>query len=338
MISKHAKKFQDTPLSILDLAPINEGETPVQSFQKSVALIQHAEQWGFNRYWVAEHHNMPGIASSATAVVIGHLAAATSHIRVGAGGVMLPNHSPLIVAEQFGTLASLFPNRIDLGLGRAPGTDPATSFALRRDLKTSAEAFPMLVNELEDYFSDEPISRVRAVPGQGTHVPIWLLGSSGFSAQLAAKKGLPFSFASHFAPAYLETALELYRDGFQPSDVLVKPYVMLGVNVVVADTSDHAAWLATSQQQQFLHLRRNQPTKLQPPIDDIDTHWSPIERAAVMQTLDSNYSLVGNPAEVKQGLEQILENTNADELIIQSQIFDQQARLHSYEIIAEWLE
>lgn len=340
MITNEAKRFQHIPLSVLDLAPVNEGSTPVQSFINSVDLAQHTEKWGFNRYWLAEHHNMPGIASSATSVIIGHIAEKTNHMRIGAGGVMLPNHAPLVIAEQFGTLESLYPGRIDLGLGRAPGTDQATAFALRRTLNSSGEDFPVQVTELQDYFSDEPISRVKAVPGQGLHVPIWLLGSSGFSAQLAAHKGLPFSFASHFAPAYLDTALKLYRDIFKPSDVLQEPYVMLGVNVIAADTDERAQWLATSQHQQLISLRRNKPAKLQPPMEQkqLEESLTNAEKVAIQKSRSSSANIIGDPQTVKAGLERFIADTNADELIIHSQIFDHEARLRSYEIIAEMMK
>jgi len=336
MLSKNVKKFNDIPLSILDLANINEGGTARESFLNSVDLAQHADKWGFNRYWFAEHHNMPGIASSATSVIIGHVASQTKDIRVGSGGVMLPNHATLVVAEQFGTLESLFPNRIDLGLGRAPGTDQRTAFALRRNLNESVEDFPMQVNELQDLFSDEPKSPVRAIPGQGAHVPLWLLGSSGFSAQLAAHKGLPFSFASHFAPDYLFAALELYREKFEPSDALEKPHAMPAVNVIAADTQEEAEFLATSQQQQFLSLRRNEPAKFQPPrnMDDI---WTEVEKIAVGQTLDSIATIIGDPASVKRQLEDFIDQTDADEVMIASAIYDHKARLRSFEILSEMM-
>ncbi|SHG01332.1 LLM class flavin-dependent oxidoreductase [Ornithinibacillus halophilus] len=335
MITSHAKKFNHIPLSVLDLAPINEGSNASESFNNSVDLAQHVENWGFNRYWLAEHHNMPGIASSATSVLIGHIAGKTKHMRVGAGGVMLPNHATLVIAEQFGTLESLYPGRIDLGLGRAPGSDQATAFALRRTLNMSVEDFPMQVNELQDYFSDEPVSRVKAVPGQGLNIPIWLLGSSGFSAQLAAQKGLPFSFASHFAPDHLFHALSLYRDNFQASEVLEKPYVMLGVNVIAADTTEEAKRIATSQQQQFLSLRRGNPTQLKPPVDNLEELYSPLEIEAVGKTLDSKSTLVGDKDTVRQGLESFIKETGADELIISSQIYHHKDRLRSYEIVSE---
>ncbi|APC49900.1 MsnO8 family LLM class oxidoreductase [Virgibacillus halodenitrificans] len=338
MDSIQPKTFHDTPLSVLDLAPVNEGTEPTDSFKNSVELAQHVEQLGFNRYWLAEHHNMPGIASSATSVIMGHIAEKTSRIRVGAGGIMLPNHATLVIAEQFGTLESLYPERIDLGLGRAPGSDQATAYALRRTLNMSVEDFPMQVNELQDYFSDNPISRVKAVPGQGLSIPIWLLGSSDFSARLAAKKGLRFSFASHFAPAYTVPALNLYRENFQPSEELEKPYAMVGVNVIAADTDEHAQFIATSLQQQFLNLRRGRPTKLQPPIQDIESEWTPMELAAIKQSLDPRSTIIGDKEKVRKGLESFIAETQADEVIISSQIYNQADRLRSYEIIGELME
>ncbi|MFD1706004.1 LLM class flavin-dependent oxidoreductase [Siminovitchia sediminis] len=338
MISPTAKKFHGIPLSVLDLAPITEGSEASDSFKNSAELAQHVEKWGFNRYWLAEHHNMPGIASSATSVLIGHIAGATETMRIGSGGIMLPNHAPLVIAEQFGTLESLYPGRIDLGLGRAPGTDQATAFALRRTLNTGPEEFPQQVEELQNYFSGHPAGHVRAYPGRGLNIPIWLLGSSDFSARLSALKGLPFSFASHFAPQYTLAALKLYRDNFQPSETLEKPHAMVGVNIIAADTEERAHWLATSQQQQFLSLRRNMPTKLLPPIDNIDEVWSPYERAAVEQTLDSGYTFVGTAEMIKEKLEELIDNTKADEVIINSQIFYQKDRLRSYEIVGELME
>ncbi|MYL58360.1 MsnO8 family LLM class oxidoreductase [Virgibacillus halodenitrificans] len=338
MDSIQPKTFHDTPLSVLDLAPVNEGTEPTDSFKNSVELAQHVEQLGFNRYWLAEHHNMPGIASSATSVIMGHIAEKTSRIRVGAGGIMLPNHATLVIAEQFGTLESLYPERIDLGLGRAPGSDQATAYALRRTLNMSVEDFPMQVNELQDYFSDNPISRVKAVPGQGLSIPIWLLGSSDFSARLAAKKGLRFSFASHFAPAYTVPALNLYRENFQPSEELEKPYAMVGVNVIAADTDEHAQFIATSLQQQFLNLRRGRPTKLQPPIQDIESEWTPMELSAIKQSLDPRSTIIGDKEKVRKGLESFIAETQADEVIISSQIYNQADRLRSYEIIGELME
>lgn len=335
-LSTNAKTFHNIPLSVLDLAPINEGSTARQSLQNSADLAKHVDTWGFNRYWLAEHHSMPGIASSATSVVIGHIAGNTNHIRVGSGGVMLPNHASLVIAEQFGTLESLYPGRIDLGLGRAPGSDQMAAYALRRDLKQRVEEFPKQVEELQDYFSGKGI--VRAVPGEGLNIPIWLLGSSDFSARLSANKGLPFSFASHFSPDYTIPALQLYREQFQASDALQEPYAMLGVNVIAADTTAEAKRLATSQQQQFLSLRRGMPTKLQPPIDNIDEIWSDYEKAAVAASLNSKATIIGNPDEVRRGLEEFIAFTNADELIINSQIYDHESRIHSYKIIAELMD
>ncbi|GAA0429696.1 MAG: LLM class flavin-dependent oxidoreductase [Bacillota bacterium] len=334
----HTKTFQHIPLSVLDLAPVNEGSTPSDSFKNSVALAQDVEKFGFNRYWLAEHHNMPGIASSATSVIIGHIAEKTNHIRVGAGGVMLPNHATLVIAEQFGTLESLYPGRIDLGLGRAPGSDQATAYALRRTLNMSVEDFPMQVNELQDYFAKDPVSRVKAVPGQGLNIPIWLLGSSDFSARLAAQKGLPFSFASHFAPAYTIPALNLYREQFQPSEYMDKPYAMVGVNVIAADSDEKASYLATSLQQQFLNMRRGKPTKLKPPIENIEAHFSINELEAIKQTLDPRTTIIGSKETVKQGLKNFLEETQADEMIISSQIYHQADRQRSFEIISELMD
>ncbi|MFD2762340.1 LLM class flavin-dependent oxidoreductase [Lentibacillus juripiscarius] len=331
-----AKTFNDIPLSVLDLAPVLEGSTPEQSFKNSVELAKNVEQFGFNRYWLAEHHNMPGIASSATSVLIGHIAGATSTMRVGSGGVMLPNHAALVIAEQFGTLATLYPERIDLGLGRAPGTDQATAYALRRTLNQRVEDFPNQVEELEDYFAGT--AGVHAVPGEGLNIPIWLLGSSGFSAQLSAQKGLPFSFASHFAPDNTVAALNLYRDNFQPSDVMNEPYAMIGVNIIAADTDEEARHLATTQQQQLLSIRRGQPMKLQPPIENTDEVWTEMEKAVVEQSANSPYTLIGSKETIKEGLEQLIEETEADEMIINSQIYDLKARIRSYEIVGEIMD
>ncbi|MFS0784559.1 LLM class flavin-dependent oxidoreductase [Bacillus sp. 1P06AnD] len=322
--------------SILDLSPINKGGNATQSLQNTLDLAQHAEAWGYNRYWLAEHHNMPGIASSATSVLIGHVAAGTTTIRVGSGGIMLPNHAPLVIAEQFGTLEALFPGRIDLGLGRAPGTDQLTAFALRRGSRSDGHDFPEQVAELRGYFNpalqEEP-KRVHAYPGEGLDIPVWLLGSSGFSAQLAGQLGLPFSFASHFAPENTIPALDLYRRSFKPSDVLDRPYAMVGMNVVAADTDEQASYLATSMQQQFLKLLRNQPGPLEPPVDHMDSIWSPLEKEALQQRIGS--SIVGSPASIKQQIQTFMDETEADEMIITSTIFDHQARLHSYEIVAQ---
>ena len=322
------------PFSVLDLAPIAEGATPADAFRNSLELAQHAEEWGYRRFWLAEHHNMPGIASAATAVVIGHVAGGTKTIRVGAGGVMLPNHAPLVIAEQFGTLASLYPGRIDLGLGRAPGTDVPTTRALRRDSKSTGDDFPRDVLELQSYFAPaEPGQKIRAVPGAGLRVPIWLLGSSLFGAQLAAMLGLPFAFASHFAPADMMQALHLYRSGFKPSKQLDRPYAMLGVNVVAAATDAEARWLFTSHQQAFALLRRGTPGQIPPPIDDIETYWSPAEKAMASQSLAC--SVVGGSMTVERGLQEFIEVTKPDELMIAALIYDQAARLRSYEITAE---
>jgi luciferase family oxidoreductase group 1 len=321
------------PFSVLDLSPIPEGGDAALALRNTLDLARHAEAWGYRRYWLAEHHNFPGIASAATAVVIGHVAGGTSTIRVGAGGVMLPNHAPLVIAEQFGTLESLYPGRIDLGLGRAPGTDPLTAQALRRDRPDAVDTFPRDVVELQSYFRpEEPGQAVRAVPGVALDVPIWLLGSSAYSAQLAAALGLPFAFASHFAPDYLLTALELYRTQFRPSEALDRPYAMLGLNVVAADTDAEARRLFTSVQQQFLNLRRNTPGKLPPPVDSLDSRWSPAERAAMEHTL--RYSIVGAPDTVRDGLRAFIERTGADELMVTAQIHDHAARLRSFELVA----
>jgi luciferase family oxidoreductase group 1 len=320
------------PLSVLDLSPIVSGGDARRALANTLDLARHAERWGFNRFWLAEHHNMVGIASAATAVVIGHVASGTSRIRVGAGGIMLPNHAPLIVAEQFGTLESLYPGRIDLGLGRAPGTDRVTIQALRRD-PMAADSFPRDVVELQSYFRDPaPNQAVRAVPGAGLHVPIWLLGSSTFSAQLAAMLGLPFAFASHFAPDQMLAALQLYRDGYQPSEAHPTPYAMLGVSLVAADTDAQARRLATSLQQQFLALQRGRPVQLQPPVDDMTPLWQEWERSAVERTL--RQAVVGGPDTVRRELEAFIASTNADELMITSHIYDHDARLRSYEIVA----
>lgn len=330
------KKFNGTALSVLDLAPIVDGGDARESFENSVELIQHVEKWGYNRFWLAEHHNMPGIASSATSILIGHLAGASNTIRVGAGGIMLPNHAPLVIAEQFGTLESLYPGRIDLGLGRAPGSDQATAFALRRTLGSSGNEFPEQLDELRTYFESNPAARVRAIPGEGLDIPIWLLGSSGFSAQLAAQEGLPFSFASHFAPTHTLAALELYRRNFQPSEKLQQPYAMLGINILAAETDEEAEWLASSQQQQFLSLSRGMPSRVQPPAN-MDEIWSPYEMAAVGQTLDPRTTMVGSAETVRRKLESFIAETKADEIIVNTLTYDQKDRLRSYEIVADMM-
>jgi len=321
------------PLSILDLAPIVEGGTASDSFRNSLDLAQHGERWGYHRFWLAEHHGMPGIASAATSVLMCHVANGTSTIRIGAGGIMLPNHSPLVIAEQFGTLASLFPGRIDLGLGRAPGSDHTTARALRRNLASDADEFPQDVVELMDYFADSPRRQVRAVPGAGLDVPIWILGSSLFGAQLAAALGLPYAFASHFAPQMMMQAIELYRATFRPSAQLDKPYVMLGFNVFAADTDTEAHFRATSMQQAFINLRSGRPTKLKPPVEGYLDLLSPPERSMLDSVLSC--SAIGSPATVAHQLKAFIDRTGADELMVTSQIFDHAARLRSYEITAD---
>jgi len=322
------------PLSILDLCPIPQGATASDALRNSLDLAQHAESWGYNRYWLAEHHNMPGIASAATAVVIGYIAGGTKTIRVGSGGIMLPNHSPLVIAEQFGTLASLYPGRIELGLGRAPGTDMPTARALRRDMVSTADNFPQDVQELISYFEEAaPGQEIRAVPGAGLRVPIWLLGSSLFSAQLAAMLGLPFAFASHFAPADMMEALHLYRSRFKPSRQLDRPYAMVGLNAVVAKTDAEAQRHFTSLQQSFTNLRRGRPGQVPPPIDDIDASWSPAEKASASMTL--LVSAVGSPETVERGLLKLIEVTKPDEIIVAAHIYDHGARLRSFELLAD---
>ncbi|MDB6122580.1 MAG: luciferase [Pedosphaera sp.] len=322
------------PFSVLDLAPILHGGTAAQAFGNTLDLARHAEQWSYRRYWLAEHHNMTGIASAATAVVIGYVAGGTSTIRVGAGGIMLPNHSPLVIAEQFGTLESLYPGRIDLALGRAPGTDQRTARALRRSRMDTADTFPQDVVELLSYFQPVvPGQAVRAVPGAGLNVPVWLLGSSLFSAQLAALLGLPYAFASHFAPTHLHTALDIYRREFKPSQWLERPYAMACLNVFAADTDAEARRLFTSLQQAFVNLQRGQPGPLNPPIDTMEGHWSEREQAGVEHSLRE--AIVGSRDTVQRGLEAFINRTNIDELMITAQIYDHTQRLHSFEIVAE---
>jgi luciferase family oxidoreductase group 1 len=325
------------PYSVLDLSPIAQGATVADALHRSLDLAQHAERWGYTRYWLAEHHNMTGIASAATSVVIGYVAGGTKTIRIGSGGVMLLNHSPLVIAEQFGTLASLYPDRIDLGLGRAPGTDQATARALRRDPVQNADRFPEDVVELMGYL--EPVhdgQRIQAVPGGGTRVPIWLLGSSLFSAQLAAQLGLPFAFASHFAPADCLPALEIYRKQFQPSRQLAKSYAAVGLNIFAADSDREALRQFTSVQQAFVNLRRGMPGPVPPPIDDITAYASDFERAQIDHALA--YSAVGSPKTVERQLQEIIRETEPDELIIAGHFHDHPARLRSFEITAEILK
>ena len=321
-----------TPLSVLDLAPIVEGQTAAQALRNSLDLARHAERLGYTRYWVAEHHNMQGIASAATSVVIGHLAGGTSRIRVGAGGIMLPNHSPLVIAEQFGTLEALYPGRIDLALGRAPGTDQRTALALRRDW-SDPNQFPRDVVELQALLGPvEAGQAVVAVPGAGSNVPLWILGSSLYGAQLAAALGLAYAFASHFAPDALHAALADYRHRFRPSATLAAPYAMAGVNVFVADTDREAQRLFTSAQQQFTNMTRNRRGKLQPPLDDIEAYWTPPEKVQVSAML--KYSFVGSPATVREALLDFVKRTGLDEVMVVSAIYDHPARLRSYELLA----
>lgn len=331
------KQLSEIPVSVLDLATIVEGDTPKDSFIKSLQVAKRAEQLGYNRYWFAEHHNMPNIASSATSVLIGYIAGNTSKIRVGSGGVMLPNHAPLIIAEQFGTLASLYPGRIDLGLGRAPGTDQITSYALRRNLSGSVDDFPRDVIELKNYLAPHTNdAKVRAIPGEGTQVPIWLLGSSTYSAQLATALGLPFAFASHFAPAHLHDALKLYRKGFTPSDQLQQPYSLACVNVIAADTDEEANYLAGSFYQLASGIVTNKRKPLQPPVKNFLNEWDEYEKAAVLQMM--KYTFIGSAATVKKGLQSFLEDTQVDEIMVASYVYDNDAKIHSYELIAEFFK
>src|ERR1700710_24295 len=321
-----------TSLSILDLVRVTQNTDARGAFDNARDLAAHAERWGYRRFWVAEHHNAPGIASAATSLVIAHIAAGTKTIRVGSGGLMLPNHAPYIIAEQFGTLARLFPGRIDLGLGRAPGTDQMTVRALRRSLQSS-DNFPQDVLELQAFFAPAgPNQNVQAVPAAGTDVPLWILGSSMYGAQLAAALGLPYAFASHFAPDQLLPALDIYRTQFKPSEQLAKPHAMVGVNIIAADTDREAKRLATTQQMSFTNMFRGKRGLSQPPIDDIETYWSPVEKAQAMQMLAR--SIIGTPDTVRAGLAALFVETKADELMVGADIFDHAARLHSYELIA----
>ena len=328
------RNLNDIPVSVLDLANIIQGDrSPGDAFKRSVTFAQHAETFGYQRYWFAEHHNMESVASAATAVLIGHVAQSTSTIRVGSGGIMLPNHAPLVVAEQFGTLESLYPGRIDLGLGRAPGTDQATAYALRRNLNGDIDAFPNDVIELLQYLGPEDKQgKVRAIPGVGTNVPVWILGSSTFSAQLAAKLGLPFAFASHFAPAQLFPAFQIYHSTFKPSSFLKEPYTMACVNVIAAETDEEARHFATSFYQLVLGLIRNARRPLAPPVGEMDLLWSPEERAAVNQML--YYSFIGNRETLSKDLTLFTENTGVDELMITTHMFDVNAKIRSLELTA----
>jgi luciferase family oxidoreductase group 1 len=324
-------RLSETPLSVLDLAHVRQGSDAAEAFRNTLDLAQHAELWGYKRFWLAEHHNISGVASAATSVLIGYVAGGTKTIRVGSGGIMLPNHAPLVIAEQFGTLEALYPGRIDLGLGRAPGGDYAAARALRKDLKGQGDDFPALLAELQAYLAPvRPGQAVTAYPGAGANVETWLLGSSGFSAALAGELGLPFAFASHFQPENLFAALELYRERFRPSEVLDRPYTMAGVPVVAADTDEEARWLATTPQQAFLNLIRNHPGPLPPPVEKLD--WNPLEEAAVRSRFGA--AVVGSAETVKRGLERFLAATKVDELILASALYDHAARLRSYEIVA----
>lgn len=321
------------PFSVLDLAPITEGSDARTSFHNSLDLARSAERWGFQRYWLAEHHGMPGIASAATAVLLGYIAGGTSTIRVGAGGIMLPNHSPLVIAEQFGTLESLYPGRIDLGLGRAPGSDHAAARAMRRNLASNADEFPQDVVELIDYFAGSTRRSVQAVPGAGLKVPVWILGSSLFGAQLAAQLGLPYAFASHFAPTMMMQAIDFYRSNFRPSAQLSKPYVMLGYNVFAADTDAEGQLLASSMQQAFVNLHSGRASRLQPPVPGYLEHIGPSGRAMLEQVLSC--SAIGAPDTVQGQMQDFIRRTGADELMITSQIYDHAARLRSYQITGQ---
>ncbi|MFA5245658.1 MAG: LLM class flavin-dependent oxidoreductase [Pedobacter sp.] len=327
-------KGKNIPLSILDLVPVLSGKTPAESFRNSLELALMAEQSGYTRYWMAEHHNMEGVASSATSILISHIAAGTKSIRVGSGGIMLPNHSPLVVAEQFGTLESLFPGRIDLGLGRAPGTDPLTAMALRRSTDPAGEDFAKSLKELQTYLSaGNAGAAVRAIPGEGLDIPIWLLGSSTYSAQLAGILGLPFAFASHFAPNMLFSALQVYRDSFRPSDYLKEPYAMACVNAIAADTDEEAEFLASSLYMTFLSVINGKRTKMQPPVKSMDNIWSETEKYAVLQMLSCSF--IGSAENVSARLEQFISATGINELMISAHIYDHRARIRSYEMISE---
>jgi len=327
------KQLQDIPYSVLDLATVVEGQTPADSFRHSLDLARKVEELGYKRYWLAEHHNMPSVASSATSVLIGFIAGGTKTIRVGSGGIMLPNHAPLIVAEQFGTLASLYPGRIDLGLGRAPGTDQLTAMAIRGENMHGAHHFPSDIKRLQQFFSEDNFdSKVRAIPGEGLDIPIWVLGSSTDSARVAAAMGLPYAFASHFAPTYFMEAIKLYRENFQPSKDLSEPYVLACVNVIAADTDREAERLSTSVKRMFMGIVTGKRSLLQPPVDSMDDIWNIYEEQAVNQML--TYSFIGGPEKLKSGVLSFVERTGVNEIMATSHIFDHQARLASYEIFS----
>jgi luciferase family oxidoreductase group 1 len=327
-----SSRLSRTPLSVLDLAHVRQGGDAAEAFRHTLDLAQHVESWGYERFWLAEHHNISGVASAATSVLIGHVAGGTKTIRVGSGGIMLPNHAPLVIAEQFGTLEALYPGRIDLGLGRAPGGDYAAARALGKDLKAHGDDFPALLEELRGFLAPRrPGQAVTAYPGAGANVPIWLLGSSEFSAALAAELGLPFAFASHFQPDNLMAALELYRERFRPSEILDRPYTMAGIPVIAAETDQEAQWLATTPQQAFLNLIRNHPGPLMPPVKKLD--WNPFEESAVASRFRA--AVVGTAEIVRSGLELFLAETKVDELIIATTVYDHAVRLRSYEMVAE---
>ena len=331
------RELATLPFSVLDLATVVEGKSIADTFKNSVALAQHTEKLGYLRYWLAEHHNMISVASSATSVLIGHIAGHTSSIRVGSGGIMLPNHSPLIVAEQFGTLATLYPDRIDLGLGRAPGTDQLTSMEIRGERFAAPHNFPQDVLKLQRYLSNaNSHSKVRAIPGEGTEVPIWILGSSTESAHLAASYGLPYAFASHFAPTYFLEALEIYKKNFRPSAVLKEPYVICCVNVIAAPTDEEAEYLATSLKQLFMGIVTGKRRLLQPPVEDMDEIWDPMEEQAVNQMLA--VAFIGGPATLAAQMRSFLAQTQVDEVMVTSHIYDHEARLRSYQLFADMLK
>jgi luciferase family oxidoreductase group 1 len=328
--------LSNIPYSVLDLAVITEGQSPGDAIANSRDLAQHVEKWGYTRFWMAEHHNMENIASSATSVLIGHIAEATNTLRVGSGGIMLPNHSPLIIAEQFGTLASMYPDRIDLGLGRAPGTDQSTAQEIRPDRMSAVRQFPKNVQKLQQYFSDNPDTTIQAIPGKGTNVPLWILGSSTDSAKLAAALGLPYVFASHFAPQQLKPALRIYRDNFEPSAQLDKPYVMPCINIVAADTDEQAAYLSSSMKQMFMGVVTGERNPMPPPVDDMNIVWNLQTRAAVQQML--TYSFIGSKSTIRKELTEFVDATQADEIMIASYLYDHEQRLKSHRLFSEIME
>jgi len=331
-----SKTHSNIPYSVLDLAVITEGQEPADAIANSRDLAQHVEQWGYKRFWMAEHHNMENIASSATSVLIGHVAEATETLRVGSGGVMLPNHSPLIIAEHYGTLATMYPNRIDLGLGRAPGTDQSTAQAIRSDRRAAVHQFPQNVQKLQQYFSDNNSQHVQAIPGKGTEVPLWILGSSTDSAQLAGSLGLPYVFASHFAPQQLMSALKVYHENFEPSKQLDEPYVIPCINIVAADSDDEAEYLATSLMQMFMGVVTGDRSPMPPPVENMNEVWGIRERAAVQQMLACTF--IGSKNSIRQEVEDFVERTAADELMIASYLFDHEKRLKSHRLFAEIMQ